>query len=373
MLFVLIIFILIFSFLIISHELGHFLVAKKLGIKIEEFGIGFPPRIFDRKIGETIYSVNWIPFGGFVRIYGESPDQENLKDPRSFANKSPKQKSAVLLAGVAVNFLVATILFYFLLGFSGFQTYQAQLFDYEFPFGEQRNFPIISMVAEDSPAYLAGIRPFYLVLKGNGEELKSPGKVISFVNENKGEEVSLLLKNIHTREEKLVKLVPRLEPPEGEGAIGVAIGEVNRLSYNSPIERILSGPLHSLNLFHFSGSAFGYLIRTSIKQRDIEPISRSVSGPVGILAFTKMSIDGGVWQVFYLIAAISLALAAVNILPIPAADGGRMMFVLYEAIAKKRAPAKVERSVNTVGFFILLILFILITFNDIIRFKDVLF
>ena len=110
MLLALIIFLLIFSFLIISHELGHFLVAKRLGIKVEEFGIGYAPRIFGRKIGETIYSINWIPFGGFVRIYGENPDEKNVKGPRSLANRPPRQKTAVLLAGVAANFLVAIIL-----------------------------------------------------------------------------------------------------------------------------------------------------------------------------------------------------------------------------------------------------------------------
>jgi regulator of sigma E protease len=373
MLLALIIFLLIFSFLIISHELGHFLVAKRLGIKVEEFGIGYPPRIFGKKIGETIYSVNWIPFGGFVRICGENPDEENIKDPRSFANRPPRQKAAVLLAGVAANFLVAIILFYFLLGFNGFQTYQSQFFDYQFPFGQQKNFPTISGVKDGSPADLAGIEPFDLVLMGNGGELRDSNEVIFFINEHKGEEISLFLKNIHTEEEKLVKVVPRLNPPEGEGATGISISDVSCLAYNSPIEKIFSGPLHSLNLVHFSGSAMGYLAKASIAERDIEPISSSVSGPVGILVFTKLSMTGGVWQVFYLVAAISLALGVVNILPIPAADGGRLVFVLYEVIFRKRAPAKLERNVNLVGFFILIILLFLVTFKDIIQFKDILF
>jgi len=373
MLLAFIIFILIFSFLIISHELGHFLVAKKLGIKVEEFGLGYPPMIFGKKFGDTVYSINWIPFGGFVKIYGEEPDEENTKDSKSFASRPPLQKAAVLLAGVTANFLVAIIIFYFLLGFNGFQTYQSQFFDYEFPFGQQENFPAISAVIDNSPADLAGIKPFDLVLMGNGEKLANSDDVIFFINEHKGEEISLLLKNIHTKEERLVEVVPRLNPPEDEGATGIALSDVSRLKYESSGEKIFSGILHTTNLGHFSFCAMGNLIKTSIAEKDIKPLSRSVSGPVGILVFTKLSMDGGIWQIFYLIAAISLALGTINILPIPAADGGRLVFVLYEAIFRKRAPAKLERRVNLVGFFILIILLFLVTFKDIVQFKDILF
>ena len=117
----------------------------------------------------------------------------------------------------------------------------------------------------------------------------------------------------------------------------------------------------------------GHLVKISIAERNIEPLSSSVSGPIGILAFTKLSMAGGVWQVFYMIAAIALALVVINILPIPAADGGRLVFVLYEAIFKKRAPARLERGVNVVGFFALVILLFLVTIKDIIQFKDILF
>ncbi|MEA3452972.1 MAG: M50 family metallopeptidase [Patescibacteria group bacterium] len=373
MLIALIIFILIFSFLIISHELGHFLVAKKLGIKVEEFGIGYPPMIFGKKFGKTLYSVNWIPFGGFVKIHGEDPDEENTKDVTSFANRPPKQKAAVLLAGVTANFLVAIILFYFLLGFNGFQTYQGQFFDYQFLFGQQENFPVASQVIDNSPAALAGIESFDLILMGNEEKFENSDDVISFIDEHKGEEVSLSLKNIHTKEEKLVKLTPRIDPPENEGSIGISLSDVSHLKYESSGERISVGILHTVNLGHFSLYAMGNLIKTSFAERDINPISQNVTGPVGILVFTKLSMEGGPWQVFYLIAAISLALGIINILPIPAADGGRLVFVLYEVIFRRRAPAKLERRVNVVGFFILVILLFLVTFKDVLQFKDILF
>lgn len=373
MLLALIIFLLIFSFLVLSHEFGHFVVARRLGIKVEEFGIGYPPRVFAKKIKGMVYSINWIPFGGFVKIYGENAEKGTLDDPESFINKPPRVKAAALLAGVAANFLVAIIIFYFLLGFHGFQTHQAYFFDYQFPFGKQENFAAISHVVEGSPGDLAGIKPFDLVLAGNNQKLKDSDEVMSFISENKGKEISFLLKNIHSGEERLLKVVPRVEPPKEEGAVGIALGDVSQLTYESAPEKVFSGFLHCLNIGHFSFRAMGYLIKTSIVQKDIEPVSSAVSGPVGILAFTKLSMAGGAWQIFYLIAAISLALAIVNILPIPAADGGRLVFVLYEAIFRKRAPAKLERNVNLVGFFILIALLLLVTLKDILQFKDILF
>jgi len=373
MLLALIIFLLIFSFLILSHEFGHFWVARKLGVKVEEFGIGYPPRAFGKKIRGVIYSINWIPFGGFVRIYGENAEKEAADDPESFVNKSPKKKAAILLAGVGVNFLIAVIMFYFLLALNGFQTYQAEIFDYKFPFGRQENYPAISMVVKGSPADLAGIKPFDLVLSGGNQKFENSDEVISFIDSNRGRQIDLLVKNIHSNEESLVRVVPRENPPEEQGAIGVALGDMSQLSYDAFSERVFAGFLHCFNIADFSMKAMGHLIKTSVAQKDIRPVSQAVAGPIGILAFTKLSMAGGAWQLFYLIATLSLALAIVNILPIPAADGGRLMFVLFEAIFRKRAPAKLERGVNLVGFFILLALFFLITFKDILQFKDILF
>jgi regulator of sigma E protease len=124
MILVLIVFLLIFSFVIVAHEFGHFLVAKKLGVRVEEFGIGYPPRIWGKKIKGVIYSINWIPVGGFVKIYGENSEQESVSDSDSFCAKPPRIKASILLAGIVVNFLVAVVLFYFLLSMQNFQTFQ---------------------------------------------------------------------------------------------------------------------------------------------------------------------------------------------------------------------------------------------------------
>ena len=352
MLLAFIIFILIFSFLIISHEMGHLIAAKRAGIKVEEFGIGYPPRIWGKKFKGTIYSINWIPFGGFVKIYGEDLSNESVKDKKSFYNKPPRIKAIVLVSGVVVNILVAILLFYAFLGFNGFQTFQSQLFDYQFPFGEQENHLAVSYVAPESPAEATGIEPYDLILSLNGREVSDADNFISLIKENQGKEVILSLENLNTGEERSVAVVPRENFPEDEGSLGISIARVSRLSYKGT-DKIFSGFIHTANLSHFSFSVLGYLIRTSIQEKDISYVSQSVAGPVGILAFVKITMVGGFWQIINLIAIISLALGMVNILPIPAADGGRLMFVLYEVIFGKQAPAKLERGVNLIGFYLL--------------------
>jgi regulator of sigma E protease len=232
---------------------------------------------------------------------------------------------------------------------------------------------MISEVINDSPAQEAGIKEFDVVISGNDQKFLNSDDFISFVNKNKGQEIVLRLVNAHDPIERTVSIVPRENPPENSGAMGVMLGDVSRLVYKSAPEKVFSGFLHALNLGHFTFSALGHLIKTSIVERNIEPLSTSFSGPVGILAFTKLSMASGTWQLFYFIAVISLGLAAVNILPIPAADGGRLVFVIYEWIFRKRAPVKFERAVNSFGMFFLLALFLVITIKDIIQFKDILF
>lgn len=347
-------------------------MAKRAGVEVEEFGIGYPPRIFGKKIKDTIYSINWIPFGGFVKIYGEDLSQESLKDKNSFYNKSPKIKSSILLAGVIANFLIAIVLFYVYLGFNDFQSFQNQIFDYHFPFGTQELYPAVSYVVEDSPAQNAGVRPFDLVLSFNGAKVYNTDQLIEEIDENKGQEVFLLLENIRDQKQREVTVLLRQQKSEEQGLLGVGLTDVSELTYQGS-DKFFSGFLHAVNVGHFSLAAMGHLIKVSFQEKDIKPLSQSVSGPVGILAFTKLSMDAGFWQVLYFVAVISLALGIINILPIPAADGGRMMFVLYEVIFARKPPLKLEKNVNLIGFWLLVALLFLVTYKDIIQFKDILF
>jgi regulator of sigma E protease len=368
MILAIIVFILIFSFLVLGHELGHFLAARKIGVKVEEFGIGFPPKIWGKKIGETEYTVNWIPFGGFVKILGEDRGEEANKE--SLSSRGPGQKAFVLLSGVAFNFLIAIIVFGLLVSINGFKTYQSQIFEYEFPFGDQTVYPAINYVVENSPAEGAGIETYDMILAVNGEEVNSAVEFTDLTKANAGNEVLFSILNAQTQEEKELTILLRVDSEEG--ALGVGVSEISELSYNSLGGKIFAGPLHTANITHLTFSALGHLIQTSVDEGDISPLSDNLTGPVGILAMTQLTLAGGAWQVFYLLAAISLALAIMNILPIPAVDGGRMVFVLYEAIFKRKFPERTEHWINVIGFYALLFLFFLITIKDIVQFKDIL-
>ncbi len=374
MILAIIVFIFILGFLVFIHELGHFIVAKKSGIKIEEFGIGFPPRIWGKKKGETIYSINAIPIGGFVKLYGEDKvDEKYLANPLSFTAKPLWIRSLVISAGVVMNFLVAVIIFYFLLANSGFTNQQYLLFDYKFPFGEQQNFPFISLIAENSPAEKAGLKPNSIIINGNGIRFGSSKQFVQFINENKGEEVFLEVKSLSTKEVKKVNVVPRIDSPEGQGALGVGLGDIAEIRYETIVEKTAVGFLHALDLTHYSIVSLGHLIKISFEQRTIKPLSSSVAGPVGILAITKITLKGGIIAILNLMALISLALAMVNILPFPALDGGRLALMGFEGLTKKKISLKIERNINLIGFVLLIMLLILVTYKDIVQFKDVLF
>jgi len=371
MILAIIIFVLILGFLIFIHEFGHFISAKKMGVRVEEFGIGFPPAIWKKKKGETVYSINIIPIGGFVKLYGE--EGEHSKDSKSFASKSTSKKALMILSGTIMNFLLAVILFYFLLGMSGFKSQFPLIFDYKFPLGTQQNFPEILSIAENSPAQKAGLEPTDIILRGNGNEFKNSDQVIKFINQNKGKEIVLTLKKAQTEKIEEIKVIPRVEPPKNEGALGIALGDIAEIRYEKSWEKMTSGFLHSFNLSHLTFVGLGYYVKTSITQKDIKPLADSVVGPVGILALTKLTLQQGIYQIIFLLALISLALVLINILPIPPLDGGILILILSEAITGKRIPVKLEKRIQEVGFLFFIILFILIAFKDLLQFKDILF
>lgn len=374
MLIVIIVFFLILNILVFVHEFGHFIVAKKSGVKVEEFGFGYPPKIFGKKIGETLYSVNAIPLGGFVRLYGdEQKEAVDLKDHKSFSNKPLSVKALIISAGVAMNIIFAAFIFYFTIGFGGFGSYQNLIFDYQFPFGQQQNCSVVSMVASGSPAEKAGLKPYDVFIEGNGIKLGGSEQFIEFIEENKGKEVVLKIKNLRTEEAKLVNVTPRLDSPQEEGALGIGIGEIAQIQYTGILEKATMGFLHALNLTHYSIAALVHLIKTSFISQSITPLAGAVAGPVGLFAITKLTFDMGIVQLFSLMAYISLALAIANVLPIPLLDGGRLVFILYEFIARKRVPPKIENGINLVGLAFIILLFVLVAYKDVVQFKDILF
>lgn len=371
MLFTIIVFIFTLLVLVISHELGHFLAAKKFGIKILEFGFGLPPKIFGKKIGETLFSLNALPIGGFVKLFGEDEtDKEVLKNTRSFASKPVFQRIVVVVAGVVMNISLAVILFWIVLFARGFEESIPLLVPHQFVGVNQVNESVILIggVSPGSPAEQVGIKGGDRVIEVGGVKLENSDQFVEFTKQRSGEKLTLTLVD-PTEKIRRVEVVPRVNPPEGQGPLGVEIGTVSiaHLKYETFMQKIASGVVHSYNLTTYSFDILGKLIATSLAMRNLEPVSQSVAGPVGITNLTNSILQTESPLIPYLnfVALLSLNLAIINILPFPALDGGRIFFLLIEAVTRRKVKPEVERWVHTVGMAILIALIVVVTLSDI--------
>ncbi len=352
-----IIFIFSLIVLVLIHELGHFLMAKKFGIKVEEFGIGIPPRAWGKKIGETLYSLNWIPYGGFVRLLGEDEiDKKVLNNPRSFAAHPVWQRIIVVVAGVAMNLLLAWILFYIVL--------IGQDFKIIYPSLETAAY--IGHVEDGYPAKAAGIRTGEQIVQVDGQNITEFEVARQMIKAKKGDSVKLTILALNGHDKRELEIVPK-QDQDGNYLIGVAFSPVPIKSYETFSEKLFSGITYSFDLtkvtFVGLGSTIGKLIGG-----DFKTASASVAGPVGIANVSNSILKNG-WDAIlpytWFVGVISLTLAIFNVLPIPALDGGRLFFLIIEGLTRKKVKAEIERIIHSVGFAVLLFLAALITFSDI--------
>ena len=325
------------SFLIFIHELGHFLAAKKMGLLVEEFGFGFPPKLFSKKVGETTYSINWLPFGGFVRIYGEDQDDANPAVPagRSFSGLKAWRRSLIIVAGVLMNFIFGW-----------------WLMSLMFMIGVPETL-FISEVLPDSPAAAVGLMP-----QDRISGFKTAEEFIEFIDANRGREVTL---DIRRGSDDLVfKAVPRAD---ADAALGVALmeGGVARHSFFSGI---WEGLKTSVSIVIGIAQGFWDLLWGIFAGGRI---AADIVGPVGVFGVASQAGELGLMYVVQLIALISLNLAVLNILPFPALDGGRFLFIILEKIKGSPLNMKFERAANAFGFSLLLLLMLAITVRDVIR------
>ncbi|MBU1119068.1 RIP metalloprotease RseP [Patescibacteria group bacterium] len=356
-----IIFVLILGLLVLVHELGHFIVAKKAGAKIEEFGIGFPPRLFSVKKGETRYSLNLIPLGGFVKILGE--DGDDKKDPRSFASLKYWKKVLVLIAGVSMNMVLAAVLLSI-----GFKIGLPTAISDDYQNGELRDPKVqVLEVTDGSPAKENDIQIGDQILTISGHEIQTVTDVQQYINENKGVETTVTLK----RGDKILDktLTPRTEYPEDEGATGVALVRTAIVSYPF-FESIWKGIVATLSLTITIVVTFAEIIKNLLVG---EKASLDVAGPVGIAVMTNQAAKMGIPYLLQFTALLSVNLAIINILPIPALDGGRLLFATVEKIRRKPMNKKTENMVHLIGFTVLMLLMVVVTFRDVIKFKDIFF
>jgi len=265
---------------------------------------------------------------------------------------------------------LAWVLFYIVIAAQGYKIQLPLLSPYKFAWVEQReeNVILVGKVAENSPANKSGLESNDRIYALNGQKISNVDYLIQLIKENAGKEISLVITDIQGNNKREVKIVPRENPPANEGALGISLGGFSfaELTFEKGWQKALSGPIHSYNIATYSYSILADTVAYSFAKRDITPVSQSVAGPIGITNIVKeiLSIKNPLIPYLDFMAALSLNLAIVNILPFPGLDGGRFLFLIIEAVTRKKVHETIEKYVHTIGFAILLSLIVLLTISD---------
>lgn len=325
-----------FSLLIIVHELGHFTLAKLNGIKVEEFSIGMGPKILSTQGKETKYSIGLFPIGGYVKMMGE---EEEVKDERSFSSKSPLRRISVIIAGSAMNFLLALVIFTLTLSKFGY------------------TLPEVNTLLEGSPAMEAGLLEGDKFLKVDGSRVISADDVRIGINLAKGNPVDFLIER--NGEKKEITVTPKLVEEDGVSSYKIGFGF-----------KVVENPT-ILQGFKQSFKQTAAVISQTYKGLKMMitgnvNLKTDVGGPVSIIKMSSEAAKSGIWNLMYFIAFISINLAVFNMLPFPALDGGWTVILLIELITRRKVPDKVVGVMNYVGMMLLFGLMILVTIKDIL-------
>lgn len=357
------IFLIILLVLVLVHEFGHFYSAKKFGIRVDEFGFGFPPKLFGKKYGETEYSFNALPFGGFVKIFGENPDEENTTGPdaaRSFVNKPKWQQAIVLLAGILANFILAWILFSF--GFMfGLPTSVGSTKDYEI---KDVNLVVVS-VAHDSPAEKAGLKTGDKIVFIKSGDLSttfiSPETVKSFVANSGKDGIEITYQRGGNSTD--VVLVPEKSEVDSKPVIGIAMDQIGIVKLPF-FQAFKEGMVFTWSVTKGTVVGLYNLIADGLRGQGS---FAGVAGPVGLVGIVGDASQFGFAYLLSFTALISINLAVINIIPFPALDGGRLFFLLIEKIKGSRISPKIANTANIIGFGILIILMLWVTYHDVVK------
>jgi regulator of sigma E protease len=366
-------FIVVLSILVFAHELGHFSVARKFGLLPEEFGFGMPPRfwgIYKSNEGkwkivwgnkkpkdavDTIYSINWLPLGGFVKL-GEDDDPGN--NPNHFNNKPVWQRSIILLAGVSMNIVLAAVLISF-----GYMIGLPQTVSDASPQAKisERKIQIVEVIA-DSPAAKAELKAGDIIQSINGQIFEKGDDLQNFVDQNKNKELAYKVKRGQELIEK--KITPEIREETKKGGIGIAISETGIVRYSFFIA-IWEGIKMTIFLTWAIIVAFYDLIKGLIFGKGI---SIELGGPVRIAEITGDAARMGFSYLINFTALLSINLAIINALPFPALDGGRILFLIIEKMKGKPVRKEIEGAIHYIGFALLMLLVIVVTYRDIARF-----
>ncbi len=336
----------VLSVMMVVHELGHFITARLFGITVQEFGIGLPPRIWGFQRNGVVYSINWIPFGAFVKMLGE----EDPSAPGSFASKSRGVRAVVLAAGSAMNFFLAIAAFS-LAFMVGVPTLSAE--------GPVR----LAAVSPESPAQEAGLREGDVVVSFDGQPVAGSQQFRELTQQHIGQPIHLVVRRGGV--EVPVELTPRANPPQGQGALGVVMAANTTIVRYDPLTALRNGTDQTLRAVGVTFLVPKLLVDGAIAPSDARPI-----GLPGMAQLTGQAVDyavdTGLWYpLFILTGMFSAGLSVANMLPIPALDGGRFFFVILEWIRGRRIPPEREAAFHFVGIVVLLALMVLISVNDI--------
>jgi regulator of sigma E protease len=332
--------ILALGILIIIHEGGHFLVARLSGMRVDRFSIGFGPKLWSFKRGETIYQIAAIPLGGFVQIAGLNPGEEGMTadDPRAYPNRPVWQRLATIFAGPGTNYVFAAIVMiviYLIWGVPG-----------------AGKSPVIDGLVEGKPAAMAGFKEGDEVARIDGTQVTDGNQVTKLVKASAGHEMTVDV----VREGKPVTLHVKAEQDGSDYRIGVTLGgreEWEAAPVGTRIKRALIYPIE------YSG-----FILQSLANTGFRGIIKNGSGPVGIVTVMKKNIEHGPRYALWIVAAISIYLGLFNLLPLPGLDGGRLVFLVWEGISRRRVNQRIEQTVHMVGVLTLLALIVVITFKN---------
>jgi regulator of sigma E protease len=353
----------ILVFLIVIHELGHFAVAKFFKVKVEEFGVGYPPRAFLLgKINETEYTLNWIPFGGFVRLVGEhdTVTGEISKEKGSFAKAPRYVQALILVAGVVMNAFAAWILFAGALSVG---------IPHGLPVGESDPNArlLVTQIVSGSPADVVGLKPGDVITSIRDKDTAAalaPDTVVAFVSERAGKEIALTYSR--AGQETTATLYPAqavLSDTAERAALGVGLSLVtdSPMPFFEALRKAIPVTIDKLQ------AVLGGLKSMAVQAIRGEKILEDIVGPVGLVGVVGVAAQHGFGNLLVLAGFISLNLAVINLIPIPALDGGRLVLLGIEALMRRSAPRVLVQLTNTLGIGLIALLMITVTYNDIAR------
>lgn len=362
-----VIFLLVLGVLVYVHEFGHFIAAKRGGIRVDEFGFGFPPRIWGKEYKGTLYSINWIPLGGFVKIKGvagDDPEVEGSKhDDDSFATKSYPRRLLILFAGIGMNIVLAAVLYsiVFMFGISA----DPQSVESGGTVHEQQ--VMLSSVLDESPAAIEGLQPGDVVVSVNGESVETTEDFQSLVSRDDAVNTEYAVEVL--RGEEALSVVVESEKltfgDEEFVGIGVGLQGTARVSYPW-YQAIWLGVKTTLSTIVLIFVSLVNLLQDLLIQGEV---SDDLSGPIGIAVLTGQVAESGFIHLLQFTAILSINLAIFNLLPLPALDGGRILFVLIEMVRRKPVDQKIEAVVHNIGFILLLLLVLLVTLKDVAQYN----